>query len=119
MKFGTRRKTGALRVWGVVVLEGLEAWDVVVELLEGAGVDVVKGTVVDVVKGTVVDVVKGTVVGVVDGTLAPAPAQPATINEVTAAPTRERAAYQRCPSTGTHGSEWNHAKWSQLGMMAS
>ena len=96
---------------GVVVLEGLEAWDVVVELIEGAGVDVVDRTVVDVAEGTDV--------GVVDGTLAPAPAQPATINEVTAAPTRERAAYQRCSSTGTHGSEWNHAKWSKLGMMAS
>jgi hypothetical protein len=102
-----------------VVLEGLEAWDGVVELIEGPCVDVVVGTVVDVVVGTVVDVVVGTVVGVVDVTLAPAPAQPATINEVTAAPTRERAAYQRCSFTGTHGSEWNHAKWSKLGMMAS
>jgi hypothetical protein len=112
MKFGTRRKTDALRVCGVVVLEGLEAWDVVVELMEGAGVDVVDRTVVDAV-------VDGTDVGVVDGTLAPAPAQPATINEVTAAPTRERAAYRRCSSTRTHGSEWNRAKCSKLGMMAS
>jgi hypothetical protein len=119
MNSGTRRKTDALKVCGVVVLEGLEAWDVVVELIEGAGVDVVEGTVVDVVEGAAVEVVEGTDVGGVDGTLAPAPAQPATINEVTAAPTRERAAYQRCSSTGTHGSEWNHAKWSKLGMMAS
>jgi hypothetical protein len=117
MNFGTRRKTDALRVCGAVVLEGLEAWDFVVELMEGAGVDVVEGTDVDVVEGTDVDVVEGADVGVVDGTLTPAPAQPATINEVTAAPTRELAAYQRCPSTRTHGSEWNHAKWSKLGMM--
>jgi hypothetical protein len=119
MKFGTRRKTDALTACSVAVLEGLEAWDVVVELMEGAGVDVVEGTVVDMVEGTVVDMVEGAVVGVVDGTLAPAPAQPATIKEVTAAPTRERTAYQRCSSTGTHGSEWNRAKWSMLGMMAS
>jgi hypothetical protein len=119
MNSGTRRKTDALRVRCVVGLEGLEACDVVVELIEGTGVDVVEGAGVDVVKGTVVDVVEGAVVGVVDGTPAPAPAQPATINEVTAAPTRERAAYQRCSSTGTHGSEWNRAKWSMLGMMAS
>jgi hypothetical protein len=119
MKFGTSRKTGAPRLCGVVVLVGLEAWDVVVELMEGAGVAVVEGTVVDMVEGTVVDMVEGTVVGVVDGTPAPAPAQPATINEVTATQTRERAGYQRCSSTGTHGSQWNHAKWSKLGMMAS
>jgi hypothetical protein len=90
----------------------------VVELMEGAGVDVVDRTVVDVVEGTDVGVVEGTDVGVVDGKLAPAPAQPATINEVTAPPTRKRAAYQRCCPTGTHGIEWNHAKWSKLGMMA-
>ena len=119
MKLGTRCKTDALRVCGVVVLEGLEAWGVVVELVEGVGVDVIDGTAVDVAEGTDVDVAEGTDDGVVDGRLAPAPAQPATINEVTAAPTRERAAYQRCSSTGTHGSEWNRAKWSKLGMMAT
>jgi len=100
-----------LRVGDAVVLEGLGTWDVVVELINGTGADVVARTAVDVVEGADV--------GVVDGTLTPAPAQPATINEVTAAPTRERAAYQRCCPTGTHGSEWNRAKWSKLGMMAS
>jgi len=119
MKLGTRRRTGALRVRAAVVLEGLEAWDAVVELMEGACVDVFGGTADDSVVGTVCDVVERTAVGVFDGTLPPAPAQPATINEAAAAPTRERAAYQRCSSTGTHGSEWNHAKWSKLGMMAS
>ncbi|MEP7018763.1 MAG: hypothetical protein ABI899_12180 [Actinomycetota bacterium] len=102
-----------------VVLEGVEAWDAVAELVEGECVDVVNGTVVDVVEAAFVDVVVGTAVGVVDDTLAPAPAQPATINEVTAAPTRERAAYHRCSSTRTHGSERIDAKRSKLGMMAS
>ena len=119
MKWGTRRNEEVPSKCDAVVLEGLDTWDTVVELIEGAWVDVVEGTVVGVVEGTVVDVVVGTVVGVVDVTLAPAPAQPATINPVTTEPTRERAGYQRCSFTGTHGSEWNHAKWSKLGMMAS
>ena len=137
MNFGTRRSEAVPKPCGAAVLEGLGTWDFVDELSEADGVDVVDGAVVRgvdsaVVRGVdgavvrvvdsavvrVVDsAVVGSVVGAVDGTLAPAPAQPATINVTAAAPATERAAYQRCCPTGTQASEPNDAKWSKLGMM--
>ena len=137
MNFGTRRSEAVPKPCGAAVLEGLGTWDFVDELSEADGVDVVDGAVVRVVDravvrvvdsavdgvvdsavdGAVVGVVVGAVVGAVDDTLAPAPAQPATINVTTAAPATERAAYQRCCPTGTQASEPNDAKWSKLGMM--
>ena len=103
---------------GPTVLEGLGAWDLVVEPIEADGVvGAVDRAVVGVVDRAVVGAVDRVVVGVVDGTLAPAPAQPATINVTTAAPATERAAYRRCCPTGTQASEPNDAKWSKLGMM--
>ena len=102
MNFGTRRSEAAPEPCGAAVLEGLGTWDLVVELIEADGV---------------VGAVFRAVVGVADGTLAPAPAQPATINVTTAAPATERAAYRRCCPTVTQASEPNDAKWSTLGMM--
>jgi len=134
MNFGTRRSEEVLTVRDAAVLAGLGTGDLVVErtaavgagLTEWAGVDVVDRSVVGMVEGpdvevgedADVEVVGGAEAWLVNGTLAPAPAQPATINEKAAAPAREHPAYQRCCPTGTHGSEWNHAKWSKLGMMA-
>ena len=118
MNFGTRRSEEVLMVCGAAVLAGLGTGDLVVERTAAVGVDLAEGAGVDVVDRSAVGMAEGADVGVVNGTLAPAPAQPATINEKTAAPAREHPAYQRCCPTGTHGSEWNHAKWSKLGMMA-
>ena len=114
MNFGTRRSEPVPKPCGADVLEGLGTWDLVVELIEAEGLD---GAAGGAVVGVVVGVVDRAVVGVVDGTLAPAPAQPATINVTTAAPATERAAYRRCCPTGTQASEPNDAKWSKLGMM--
>ena len=118
MNSGTRRKETVLSVRGAVVVEGLGTWDFVVERTEAAGVRGVDGSGADVVDGTTVAVVVGTDVVVVEGRLAAVPAQPATIKQRAAAPARERAAYQRCCPTGTHGSDRNDAKWWKLGMMA-
>jgi len=118
MNIGTRRSEALLTACGAVVFKGLRTGDFVVELAEAVGVVVVAGSEVGVIEGPAVMVFSGSGVGVVEGALAPAPPHPARISETTAAPARQRAAYQRCCSTGTHGSEWNHAKWSKLGMMA-
>lgn len=48
----------------------------------------------------------------------PAPAQPATTIESTAAPARERAAYERACPTKTHASERTNAEGSKSDMMA-
>lgn len=49
---------------------------------------------------------------------APAPAQPANNIESTAAPARERAAYERACPTKTHASERTNAEGSKSDMMA-
>jgi hypothetical protein len=118
MNFGTRRSEEVLTVCGAVVLTSLGTGDLVVELTAAVGAGPPEWAGVDVVDSSVAGMVEGADLGVVNGTLAPAPAHPATINEKTAAPAREHPTYQRCCPTGTHGSEWNHAKWSKLGMMA-
>jgi hypothetical protein len=118
MNFGTRRSEEVLTVCGAAVLAGLGIGDLVVERTAAADVGPAEGAGVDVVEEADVKVVGGAEAWVANGTLAPAPAQPATINEKAATPAREHPAYQRCCPTGTHGSEWNHAKWSKLGMMA-
>jgi hypothetical protein len=118
MNFGTRRSEEVLTVRGAAVLAGLGTGDLVVERTTATGVGLADGAWADVAAGADVEVVGDAEAWVVNGTLAPAPAQPATINEKAAAPAREHPAYQRCCPTGTHGSEWNHAKWSKLGMMA-
>jgi outer membrane lipoprotein SlyB len=98
------------------VLDALGTWDLVVELMEAVGV----GTIdrVGGVVGSDVGGADGSDVEACDGPVAPAPAQPATTNETTAAPARERAVFRRGCSIRTHASEPNNAKNSMLGMMA-
>lgn len=118
MNIGTSRSEALLTACGAVVMTGLETGDFVVELMEIMGVVDVTTSEVGVIEGPDVDVFEGSGVGVVEGAFAPPAPHPAKISERTAAPATERAAYQQCCSTRTHGSEWNHAKWSKLGMMA-
>ncbi|MEP7369114.1 MAG: hypothetical protein ABI662_05630 [Dermatophilaceae bacterium] len=91
--------------------------DLVVEVMEALGVEEL-GTSGAEGAGSDVGVVEESDVGVLKGALASAPPQAATVNKRAMAPTRQRAAYERCCPTGTHGSERNRAKWSKLGMMA-
>ena len=118
MNLGTRRSVKALTAPGAVALDGLGTGDFVVELAGAVGVVVLATSRVGVVDTPDFDVGAGSDVGVVEGTLAPAPVQPAIVNERATAPARDRPAYQRCCPTETHGSERNDAKWSKLGMMA-
>ena len=116
MNLGTRRRERVLTARGVTVLDALGTWDLVVELMDAVGVgpiDRVGGVV-----GSDVVAADGSDVEACDGPVAPAPAQPATTNETTAAPARERAVFRRGCLTRTHASEPITARSSMLGMMA-
>lgn len=87
---------------------------------ERRGADDVRDAGVCAVDGSGVDLVDGSNVGTLAPALTPpcGPAHPATTIESTAAPTRERAAYQRAWLTTTHASEPIHSERSTRDMMA-
>jgi len=106
MNFGTSRSDGLLAALGVETIAGLVTWAGTM----GVGRTVAVVLEADGVGGTnrvAVDDERLGVVEVMEPALAepPAPAQPATTIERTAAPATERAAYQRACLTTTHASE--------------
>ena len=140
MNSGTRRNDGVVTTWRAGRTGGLVTWAGTMRLgrtagvvREGDGVAGAERVAVDDERLGVVEVMES--VGSCDvGTdavsgedrvtpalvepPAPVPAQPANTIESTAAPARERAAYERACPTKTHASERTNAEGSKSDMMA-
>ena len=140
MNSGTRRNDGVVTTCRTGRTGGLVTWAGTMRLgrtagvvREGDGVEGAERVAVDDERLGVVEVMESVGSGDV-GTDAvsgedrvtpalaepstPAPAQPATTIESTAAPARERAAYERACPTRTHASERTNAEGSKTDMMA-